>query len=231
VVEEAPAEEEKKEEVAKKESKPAPTERKELEEKVAKTGLLKVLGSIGTSGGAFEDVLGAGTGAADIAEALAGAGGVGVATADAIAAGGQRGGGTGTQVGIGDLGTAGGGKVDLGPKGDAKISGRVRDAAPEVDSTEVDRDALGRYVRGRVKSIVACYEKELKRNPSLKGKVVVTWTITPGGRSSGVEIEENSMGSDAVSACIRTVIRSWVFPFKPESEVTVSYPFVFTPSS
>ncbi len=210
-----------------------PQDRKVIENKVAKSGLLKILGGAGAgSGGALEDVLGTGSGAGDIAAALAGAGGVGVATADAIGSGGPRGGGSGEQATIGDLGTSGGGNVNLGAKADAKISGRVRDAAPEMpDSAEVDRDALARYVKMRLKAIQSCYEKELKRNPSIKGKVVVRFTITSAGRASNVEIEENSVGNEAVGNCIRTYVRGWVFPFKPEDEVTVAYPFVFSPAS
>jgi hypothetical protein len=203
----------------------------EVVKKVSGKGLLKILGSSGAgSGGAFADVLGGSTGGGEIAEALAGAGGVGVATSEALGAGGPKGGGTGNVAGIGDLGTSGGGKVDLGTKKEVEVTGRVRDAAPEVDSADVDRDALARYVKARLKAIQNCYEKELKRNPNLKGKVVVRFNIMPTGRTGGIEVEENTLGNDAVGSCIRTVIRSWVFPFKPDDEVPVAYPFVFSPA-
>ncbi|MGQ0507463.1 MAG: AgmX/PglI C-terminal domain-containing protein [Myxococcaceae bacterium] len=227
---------EEKKEAPKKAEKPAAggdpaAKRAEIAQKVASKGLLKILGSSGGGGGAFEDVLGGGTGAGDIASALAGAGGVGVATTDALGAGGPRGGGSGKVAGIGELGTSGGGNVNVGEKGDARVSGRVKDAAPEIDSADVDREALGRYVKQRLKAIQNCYEKELKRNPSLKGKVVVRFSITPQGRASDVEIEENTVGNEAVSSCIRTVIRTWIFPFKPADDVAVAYPFVFSPAS
>ncbi|HLL54688.1 MAG TPA: AgmX/PglI C-terminal domain-containing protein [Myxococcaceae bacterium] len=202
-----------------------------IQQKVASKGLLKILGSSGGGAGAFEDVLGSGTGTADIASALSGAGGVGVATADAVAGGGPRGGGSGNVAGIGDLGTSGGGNVNLGGKTDVKVSGTVKDATPDVESADVDRDALARYVRARLKAITSCYEKELKRNPSLKGKVVVRFSITTSGRAGDIDIEENTVGSEAVGACIKTVIRGWVFPFKPEDDVPVAYPFVFSPAS
>lgn len=214
-------------------SKPADAAQRKAEvvKKVSGKGLLKILGSSGSgSGGAFADVLGGSTGGGEIAEALAGAGGVGVATAEAVGAGGPKGGGTGNVAGIGDLGTSGGGKVDLGAKKEVEVSGRVKDAAPEVDSSDVDRDALARYVKARLKAIQNCYEKELKRNPSLKGKVVVRFSIMPSGRTGDIDIEENTLGNEAVGSCIRTVIRSWVFPFKPDDEVPVAYPFVFSPA-
>ena len=201
-----------------------------MQKAVAQKGLLKILGSSGGAG-ALQDVLGSGTGSADIASALSGAAGVGVATSDAIGRGGQKGAGSGAVASIGTLGTAGGGNVNIGNKGDAKVSGRVMDQAPEVESADVDREALARYVKARKAAIQNCYERELKRNPSLKGKVVVRFAITPSGRVNDIEIEENSLGNEAVSSCIRTVVRTWIFPFKPEADVPVAYPFVFSPAS
>jgi hypothetical protein len=209
----------------------AATQRAEVVKKVAGKGLLKILGSSGSGGGAFSDVLGGSTGGGDIAEALAGAGGVGIATTESsVGAGGPRGGGTGSVAGIGELGTSGGGNVDLGSKKEVQVSGRVSSAAPEVDSADVDREALARYVKARLKAIQDCYEKELKRNPSLRGKVIVRFNILTSGRTGDIEIEENTLGNDAVASCIRTKIRGWTFPFKPDEEVPVAYPFVFSPA-
>jgi len=196
-----------------------------LQQKVGSKGLLKILGSAG-GGGALQDVLGSGTGSGDVAAALAGARGVSIATSESV--GGPRGGGAGRTAGIGDVGTAGGGKVALGGKGDAKVSGQVSAAAPEVDSADVDRAALSRYIRDRLGAIRGCYERELKRNPSLKGKVVVRFNITPAGRAGDVRIEENTLGSPEVGSCIQGLMRTWIFPFKPPDEVPVQYPFLFT---
>ncbi|MCY1016063.1 AgmX/PglI C-terminal domain-containing protein [Pyxidicoccus sp. MSG2] len=206
--------------------------RAEVVKKVSGKGLLKILGSNSGGGqGAFADVLGGASGGGDIAAALAGAGGVGVATEASVGGGtGPRGGGTGRVTGIGEVGTQGGGKVDLGTKKEAQVQGRVQDATPDVESSDVDRAALARYVRSRLKSIQSCYEKELKRNPNLKGKVVVRFVIKPSGRAGEVEIEENTLGSESVGSCIRTTIRNWSFPFKPDSDTAVSYPFVFSPA-
>ncbi len=201
----------------------------ELQAKVAKSGLLKIIGANGSGEGAFADVLGSSNGVGDVASALSGAGGVNMATADALAAGGPKGSGTGSAADIGSLGTAGAGKVDLAEKGPAAIRGKVADAAPEVESADIDRNKLNAFLRGRIRAIQGCYEKELKRNPNLKGKVVVRFSITPGGRASEIEIEQDTLGNDAVGSCIKTVIRGWVFPFKPDSDVSVAYPFVFSP--
>jgi hypothetical protein len=196
-----------------------------IQQKVASKGLLKILGSAGGSG-ALSDVLGSGTGSGDVAAALAGARGVSIATADSVGA--RAGGGAGRTAGIGEVGTSGGGKVALAGKGDARVTGTVSTAAPEVDSADVDRAALSRYIRDRLGAIRGCYERELKRNPGLKGKVVMRFNITPAGRAGDVKIEENTLGSPEVASCIQGLMRSWIFPFKPPDEVPVQYPFLFT---
>ena len=218
-----------KKEVKKKE-KPASDEARKaaIAQKVQSKGILKILGASGGQG-ALKDLLGEGTGTQDVASALKGAqGGLVVATTGGV--GGPRGGGAGSAAGIGDVGTAGGGNVSLGNKGDARVSGRVSAASPEVDSADVDREALARYIKARLTAIRGCYEKELKRNPTLKGKVVVRFNITPAGRAGDIRIEENSVGSAEVGQCIANLMRSWVFPFKPPDEVAVQYPFLFTAS-
>jgi TonB family protein len=218
-----------KKEVKKKE-KPASEEARKaaIAQKVQSKGILKILGASGGQG-ALKDLLGEGTGTQDVASALKGAqGGLVVATTGGV--GGPRGGGAGSAAGIGDVGTAGGGNVSLGNKGDARVSGKVAAASPEVDSADVDREALARYIKARLTAIRGCYEKELKRNPTLKGKVVVRFNITPAGRAGDIRIEENSVGSAEVGLCIASLMRSWVFPFKPPDEVAVQYPFLFTAS-
>jgi TonB family protein len=198
---------------------------------VASKGLLKIIGSASGGGGAFDDVLGNSNGVGNIADALSGASGVGVATSDNVGTGGPRGGTAGTAAGIGDLGTSGGGNVGLGEKVAAQVHGKVADSTPDVESGTVDREKLASYVRARKGAIQNCYEKELKRSPTLKGKVTVRFSITSSGRTSEIEIEENTLGNEAVASCIRTLIRGWVFPFKPDGDVSVSYPFVFSPAS
>jgi hypothetical protein len=213
----------------------AKNRREAIAKKVANKGLLKILGSAGGGGGggAFADVLGGSTGGGDIAAALAGStgGGVGVAGADSVGSGGPRGGGSGTVAGIGELGTRGGGGVDLGEKREvAAKPAEVGTGPVEVDSSEVDKGALTKFIKARLGAIRSCYEKELKRNPNLKGKITVGFTIQPNGRTSDIEIEENTLGNDTVASCIKTVVRGWTLPFKPEDAVPVTYPFLLSPA-
>jgi len=195
---------------------------------VQSKGILRVLGSLGpaNTGGAVADVFGSGGAFGDVATALSGAGGVAIATD--TSPGGRKGGGQGGQAAIGDLATSGGGKVALGSKSEARVIGQVAAEDAEIDSPDIDQGKLGAFVRARISSIKACYENALKRNPGLKGKIRIRFTILETGGLAEIVVIENSMGSAEVAACISGFMRGWRTPFHPAGTVTVEYPFVFT---
>ncbi len=103
--------------------------------------------------------------------------------------------------------------------------------APVADSGGVDQNELAGFVRQHKAEIQQCYEKELKRAPTLAGKVVVLFSITPSGHTSAIDIEENTLGNEAVANCLEATIRGWLLPFRPVSDVPVAYPFVFAPAN
>ncbi len=197
---------------------------------VQSKGILKVLGALGpgTASGAVADVFGTGGRMGDVASALSGAGGVAVAN-DPGAGGGRKGGGEGGAASIGELATGGGGKVGLGTKTEVRVSGSVAAEEAEVDSSDIDQSKLGAFVRARMGLIKACYENGLKRNPNLKGKISIRFTILETGGLADVAAAQNSLGSPEVAACIINTMRSWRTQFRPSGPVTVEYPFVFSP--
>ncbi|HSN14522.1 MAG TPA: AgmX/PglI C-terminal domain-containing protein [Anaeromyxobacteraceae bacterium] len=242
----APAAEEKKagneQKVEKKVEKKQETTEQTAERKAARAaavakavqskGILKVLGALGpgTAHNAVADVFGSGGGVGDVATALSGAGGVAVAT-DPGAAGGRKGGGQGGAASIGELATTGGGKVAYGTKTEVKVkvSGSVAAEEAEVDSSDIDQGKLGAFVRARMGLIKACYENALKRNPALKGKIAIRFTILETGGLADVSPSANTMGSPEVASCIVNTMRGWRTQFRPPGPVTVEYPFVFQP--
>jgi outer membrane biosynthesis protein TonB len=197
---------------------------------VQSKGILKVLGALGpgTGRGAVADVFGSGGGMGDVATALSGAGGVAVAT-DPGAGAGRKGGGGGGAASIGSLATTGGGKVGLGAKSEVRVSGTVAAEEAEVDSSDIDQAKLGAFVRARMGLIKACYENALKRNPGLKGRISIRFTILGTGGLADVAASQNSLGSSEVASCIVNTMRAWRTQFRPSGPVTVEYPFVFQP--
>jgi TonB family protein len=206
--------------------------RARLAEQVRNTGILKLLGAKADGSGSIADVLGKGDVDRDQEKAFQGVGGLTVATGDAALRGVKTGtGGSGKVANISGLRGAGsiaGGDTGAGLT-EKRITGIVKSEAPAVDG-ELDPSLVSKEVRTRIGAIKACYERALKRNPNLSGKVKVRWTITAAGTVSAVEIEEDSMGDSEVSSCIKGLVSRWRFPAPSGGSVDVVYPFVFQAS-
>jgi outer membrane biosynthesis protein TonB len=206
--------------------------RARLAEQVKSTGLLKLLGAKAEGEGSIADVLGKGDVDRDQEKAFQGVGGVGVASGNdqlrGIKAGGS---GSGRVADAGSL--RGGGSIAGGGTGAAatekKVSGVVKSEAPAVDG-ELDPAMVAKEVRSRLGAIKACYERALKRNPNLSGKVVIHWTITQAGTVSGVDVEQDTLGDAEVASCIKSLVARWRFPAPSGGSVDVSFPFVFQSS-
>jgi hypothetical protein len=206
--------------------------RARLAEQVKSTGLLKLLGANTGEGGSIADVLGKGDVDRDQEKAFQGVGGVGVASGNDQLRGIKSGGsGSGRVANVGGL--RGSGSIAGGGTGEAasekKVSGSVKSEAPAVDG-ELDPAMVAKEVRTRLGAIKACYERALKRNPTLSGKVVIHWTITQAGTVSGVDVEQDTLGDAEVASCIKALIARWRFPAPAGGSVDVSFPFVFQSS-
>ncbi|MBW1755657.1 MAG: AgmX/PglI C-terminal domain-containing protein, partial [Deltaproteobacteria bacterium] len=146
-----------------------------------------LLGALGGEDGALGDVLAGGAVTGNAADVLAQASGVGVASkSEAGTLRTRSGGGSGQKAGLGSL------KKSQGA-GKAATEGQVvkeREVRGNVGvsrggdvggSGEFDAGLVQRQIKQRLKSITRCYESELRRNPSLSGKVTVTFTIQERG--------------------------------------------------
>jgi TonB family protein len=206
--------------------------RARLAEQVRNTGILKLLGAKADGSGSIADVLGKGDVDRDQEKAFQGVGGLTVATSDASLRGVKSGtGGSGKVADIGSLrgaGTIASGNTGAGAS-EKRVSGVVKSEAPAVDG-ELDPALVSKEVRARIGAVKACYERALKRNPNLGGKIKVRWTITAAGTVSGVDIADDSMGDSEVSSCIKQLVARWRFPAPSGGSVEVEFPFVFTAS-
>ena len=200
------------------------------------------LGSVGGVGDiATADVSGSaisseGISIATITDLTVGGGGGGnggaYGTADGSGLGGSGGGvggGSGTGYGTGTgpgRGSGSGGGVGGGQgTGVGDGTGPGNGGAGGYRSNESLLSVVRRYAPG----IQFCYDNELKKNPGLRGKLVVAITVLASGEVSDATVVENSLGSNAVSQCVLSQIRGWHFPAIPTGVTSFRAPFVFTP--
>jgi len=111
------------------------------------------------------------------------------------------------------------GDVDLKEIGE--ITGSV--AARGWRSEESIRDVILSYM-GR---ITYTYNRFLKKNPDLKGKIVLEMTIAASGEVTSCKIISSTVGDPEFEQAIIAVVQRFKFKPIPEGEITVENPFVF----
>ena len=126
--------------------------------------------------------------------------------------------------GSSSVGNATAGRVE-GTAG-AKIKPRLRaEAEATAGSGSLSKDKIREVIDRRKKDIERCYERELAKDPSLKGRLEIKWTIGEEGTVEQADVGENDLGS-AVANCSKGVVRRWRFA-KPEGgSITVSKVFI-----
>lgn len=206
---------------------------KKREDTIQRSKLLTAL--IGTRGEAnsgqmIEDLLGdTDNKFGNLQDALQNVDGTAVASEASIAAnkGATDGRGSG-DASIGDLaraGTGDGSGVGSGPgtavKGSTDISGIDAGSAEGADAAT---QTIRKY-RGQIQG---CYERILKSNPNVRGRLAIAIDVS-GGRVTNVSIDDNGTKSAELESCVKTAVRRW--RFDAEVDGTVYPTFVLAPSN
>lgn len=217
----------------------ADAERKRrLSEEVQNKTILGQIGALSSEGGSLIDSFSEGAGRTSMEEAFANSAGIATNVAGAEKSGLRTSGssdadGKGSTVGIGNLKSLKGAEaankgVDTGSKGEAKVKVRVNMKTPEkvVGTGKLDASSISDVIRRRSSSIQKCYEREIKKNPSASGKVIVGFTIGTAGRVTEAKAVNDSVGG-GVGTCVATTIKGFRFPRPAGGEVMVNKTFIF----
>jgi TonB family protein len=121
--------------------------------------------------------------------------------------------------------------VDLVKRGEFIIQKPESIEGSASSNAKRDNAAINGVVASHKTSIRMSYENYLKRNPTLSGKITVRFTISAAGSVSAISILENTTGSPELEQEIKNKIRNWRFDAISDGDVTVTYPFVFTPAA
>ncbi|MGB5473153.1 MAG: AgmX/PglI C-terminal domain-containing protein [Gammaproteobacteria bacterium] len=79
-------------------------------------------------------------------------------------------------------------------------------------------------------SIYSVYNRALRADPSLKGKIVLRLTIAPSGKVTRCDLVSNELGDAALGGKIASRVKLFDFGSKDVSEVTITYPIDFLPA-
>lgn len=79
-------------------------------------------------------------------------------------------------------------------------------------------------------AIFSLYNRALRRDPSLQGKVVLELTITPNGQVSKCRIVSSELNNPALEHKLVSRIKLFRFSAKDVATITITYPIDFLPS-
>lgn len=141
------------------------------------------------------------------------------------------------------------GKVDRGDEervvygGQGKVDPDEKASAPRTRKKKVrpvmklkalkttgscDDSNIRRVQRSKFKAFRFCYEKELQKNPSLKGDFTLSWTISKEGKTADIKTIKDNLKDPKVAGCAERIVRRMRF-VKLKKTCTVKQTFEVKP--
>lgn len=150
---------------------------------------------------------------------------------------GVGGGGRGDGLGLGTLGTIGVGGAGTGPgfgTGSGRLGGGpTKPPILKMGTTSVQGrlppEVIQRIVRQNFGRFRLCYENGLRKDPSLAGRVTVSFEIARDGSTTKISAQ-STLPDAAVVSCVTGAFKGLSYPQPEGGIVKVTYPIAFAPA-
>ncbi len=135
----------------------------------------------------------------------------------------------GASGGIDDLiaDDAGVQKVNLEKKGNVNIETPQSMRGSETARGQRSSESVMSVINSQHGRVMYTYNKHLRQDPNLRGKVSVDVTIAANGRVTDVQVVESTIQNADFVRDLLTIVRQLRFPSISEGSITVNVPFVF----
>ena len=131
-------------------------------------------------------------------------------------------------------------EVGLGPRVVEVASLELEPSAPETRARPSERRVAPRYGTysktqvARLRSIVgrqvrSCYERALKRNPSIWGRIAVRFTVSTTGEARSINVSSLAGGHADVNRCIKASIGRNSFPPPTGGRIPIEQTITLSP--
>ena len=121
-------------------------------------------------------------------------------------------------------------KPDAGGEEPAKKGKRKGGRKPREIQGTIDTNEVNRYMNAHFNQVKACYERRLKTNLLLEGKLDLNIHVGLTGAVKGVSVNSDTVRDSKMRSCVKKVIRKWKFPKPKGGEVTIAKTFNFQKS-
>ncbi len=89
----------------------------------------------------------------------------------------------------------------------------------------IDPRKVNRFIDSRFGQVKACYERRLKNNPTLQGRLDLDISISSKGKVTDVYVNSDTVRDSRMHRCVNKTIRGWQFPKPKGGRVTVGKTF------
>jgi predicted Zn finger-like uncharacterized protein len=80
-------------------------------------------------------------------------------------------------------------------------------------------------VKANFPRIQSCMKQQAEKDPSLTGKMIVSWEIQPNGRPSKVKVDTEKFQGTFVASCITGTVEGFIFPKFGGDPIPIRFPF------
>jgi len=122
--------------------------------------------------------------------------------------------------------------VDAAPKAVQRPKAAVDGAGPcSGQCTGTASATLKSALFAKGTQAKGCYERALRQNTMLQGRLVINVRVGPKGQVCSAGVAQNSLGDPGVAACVLQMFRSGAFPAPQGGCVDAQVPMNFVPKT
>lgn len=104
-----------------------------------------------------------------------------------------------------------------------------RPLAESIRGSRTDEEIQLVFDRNK-SALYAIYQRELRKDPTLKGKIVLKITIAPSGKVTAAVVESSDLNNPELEQKIAIRVKLFNFGAKDVPAITISYPIDFLPA-
>lgn len=119
---------------------------------------------------------------------------------------------------------------DTEPGQDTAEEEKTRRKPPERKGT-IDPKEVNSFMNAHFGEVKACYERRLKNNSMLEGKLDLNISVSSAGKVKAVTVNRDTVRDKEMLSCVRRTIFGWSFPKPKGGHVVVAKTFKFKKKS
>lgn len=119
-----------------------------------------------------------------------------------------------------------GARTTTSSRGSGAISGARKPTLTPV--AVLTPDQIQAAIQQQLPKVRSCYERQLKSDGDLRGKMVLSMNVSASGTVSRAKVKGDEIGNDNLTACVVREVQGFRFPAGSET-IAVEYPVNFKP--